>query len=108
MTDIDDTKFEKARADAEIFYGGVKSVWCPYFKEEVTFNSKGWEHLRFTGVRHARSRGDQYIRLRLISLAPEIIKASHTLQGISVRKSFEREKSHSRWESILRNVTYYE
>lgn len=48
------------------------------------------------------------MRLRLIPLAAEIIKKSHTLQGISEVKHFEYEKRSSRWENILKQVVYYE
>ncbi len=108
MDDIDQKKFHKAHQEAENFYKNIEKVFCPYFKEEVAFNAKGLEHLKFSGLRRARSHGDQYIRFRLISLAPRIVKESHTLQGISVRRSMERVKTNSRWESVMRMVTYYE
>ena len=108
MNEIDSVKFEHAKQDAEAFYKTVGKVSCPYFKEEVVFNAKGIEHIKFTRIRQARPHQDQYIRFRLLRLAPEIIRLSHTLQGISTRKSFEREKTHSRWEHIMRSATYYE
>jgi len=108
MNDIDPIKFEKAREDAEVFYKTIGEVYCPYFQEKVSFNAKGFEHLKFQKIRQARPHQDQYIRFRLISLAPAIIQKSHTLQGMSRRKGFEREKTHSRWEVIMRTATYYE
>jgi hypothetical protein len=86
----------------------VKEVHCPYFKEKVAFNAKGLEHLKFKGNRQARSHQDQYIRFRLISLAPKILESSHTLQGMSERRVFEKEKTHGHWQSTMRPVTYYE
>lgn len=108
MEGMNDQKFEKAHIDAEEVYKKLNEVWCPYFKEKITFNSKGWEHLRFSRIRHARARQDQYVRLRLISIAPQIINTSHTLQGVSTRKNMEREKGHGKWSSIMRVSTYYE
>lgn len=108
MNGIDLVKFEKARDDAESFYKGIGEIHCPYFKEKIIFNAKGIEHLKFKDIRQARPHGDQYIRFRLISLAPKIIQESHTLQGISMRKAFEREKTHGRWDTIMRTATYYE
>ena len=106
--EIDQRKFEAVRERAETLYKSLGEIWCPYFQEKVIFNAKGIEHIKFHSIRHARSHQDQYIRFRLLSLAPDIIKSSHTLQGKSVRKNFEREKTRNRWESIMRTITYYE
>jgi len=97
---IDPERFSKAKEEAEALY---KSIG-----EKVSFNAKGLEHLKFKGRNKARSQRDQYIRLRLLSLAPEIIKKSHTLQGLFETKNFELEKTSSQWKGILRNVVYYE
>ena len=91
-----------------MFYDSICAVYCPYFKEEVVFNAKGFEHIRFKRRNKAREEKDQYMRFRLIELAPRILAASHTLQGVLERKDFELERSHNRWDTILRNVSYYE
>lgn len=108
MEEIDQNRFLEAREKAEEEYKKIERVYCPYFKEDVVFNAKGIEHIKFKNIRQARSHRDQYIRLRLISLAPKILRASHTCQGFSRRKVFEREKTNSRWEEVMRSVTYYE
>lgn len=108
MSVIDQHKFEDAKKQAEIFYKSIGEVHCPYLKERVVFNSKGLEHLKFKGTRQARSHEDQYIRFRLISLAPKVLKESHTAQGMSTRKAFEKEKTQGNWQNIARNITYYE
>lgn len=108
MNETDSVKFERAREDAEAFYRSIKEVRCPYFGESIVFNAKGLEHIKFKNIRQARTHRDQYIRFRLISLAPKIIQDSHTIQGISVRNVFEREKTHKRWDTIMRPATYYE
>lgn len=105
---IDIEKLEKAKKDAEDYYKSVKEIYCPYFKEKIAFNAKGLEHVKFKGRWKARSRYDQYIRFRLIALAPQIIRDSHTLQGLYETHSFEHEKRNKRWDKILRQVTYYE
>ena len=106
--EIDLEKFNRTKEEAEKYYKSIDDVYCPYFQDKIIFNAKGIEHIKFKARRKARSRKDQYVRLRLISLAPEIIKKSHTLQGLSESKSFEYENINSRWQSILRNVVYYE
>jgi len=48
------------------------------------------------------------MRLRLLHLAPEVIKKSHTVQGILSGNRFERIKVNSRWETKMMYVTFYE
>lgn len=105
---IDPKKFEQVREEAESLYHSLGKVSCPYFKATVAFNALGLEHIKFKDIRQSRPHSDQYIRFRLIKFAPMIIQATHTLQGISIRKNFERERSSGRWQSTMRNVTYYE
>ena len=64
--------------------------------------------MKFKSKNHARLRDDQYIRLKLLHLAPKIIKLSNTIQGFSERKAFELNRSNHRNEKILVNVIYYE
>lgn len=108
MNDLDKEKFVKAKEYAERFYQTIGDVHCPYFQEKISFNAKGMEHLKFKGRNRARSQLDQYMRLRLISLAPDILKKSHTLQGILESKSFEQERTHGQWQYALRDVVYFE
>ena len=66
------------------------------------------EHLKFKQHRKARPQQDQYMRFKLLHLAPTVLKASATLQGVWETKNFERIRIHSRTELVLKNVTYYE
>lgn len=100
-------KFKKIKDEAEIFYKKIGKVHCPYLKDDVYFNSKGLEHLKFKERNKARSSQDQYVRLRLIKLAPEIIRSSHTLQEFYETKRFEQQNINSRWENRMIAVTYY-
>src|SRR3989344_3695622 len=101
-------EFNKMKEGAEAFYKTIGSVQCPYFKENINFNVEGFEHLKFKAWNRARSKSDQFMRLKLLRLAPETIRNSKTLQGISEEKIFVRKKRNSRWEKILTEVTYYE
>lgn len=104
----DEQDFEKVKTEAEDFYKTIGDVYCPYFKEAITFNVKGIKHLKFKSDRQARPRKDQYSRLKLLRLAPQILKQSHTLQGIWRLKRFEPQKTNQRWEHVLKEVVYYE
>ncbi|MDP3758829.1 MAG: hypothetical protein Q8Q86_03850 [Candidatus Daviesbacteria bacterium] len=104
----DETNFETTKAEAEKFYATIGAVRCPYFGEKIAFNVKGIKHLRFKSDEVARSHEDQYSRLKLVYLAPEVLKLSRTVQGIWHTKHFEIQKTNSRWEKVLKDVSFYE
>jgi len=101
-------EFEKVKADAEAFYEKLPDIFCPYFQGKIAFNAKGLKHLRFKAERQARSHRDQYARLKLLHLAPEVLKKSHTVQGIWETKKFEQQKTNNRWENVLKTVRFFE
>lgn len=100
--------FEEIKTKGEILYKTIVEVHCSYFKEAVSFNAQGIEHLRYKQRNKARYDKDQYMRFKLIHLAPEVLKVSSSVQGILKTKSFVHSKINSRWEHILRPTTYYE
>ena len=100
--------FEEVRIKGEEFYKTLTDVDCPYFKNKVFFNAQGLEHLKFKQKRKARPQQDQYMRLKLLHLAPIVLRASATLQGIWETKTFERVRVHGRTDSILTSVEYCE
>lgn len=108
MSTIDNEKFNNLKTDAESFYKTLDQVNCPYFGEKVSFNAKGLEHLKFKKKKHARPRSDQYIRFKILQLAPEVIKLSRTVQGISEQTVFEPIRTNQRNESKMVRATFYE
>lgn len=100
--------FDEIVIKGEEIYKTFSPIRCPYFGSEVHFNAQGLEHLKFKRRGQARSRHDQYMRFKLIKLAPEVLKLSRTLQGMWETKHFERVRVHSRTDTILKLVTYYE
>src|SRR3989344_5464397 len=105
---LDLENFEEVRIKGEEFYKSIGEVHCPYFKEKIAFNSQGLEHLKFKRRDKARLEQDQYMRFKLLYLAPEILRLSHTLQGVLETKKFERVRVHNRTDDILKPVNYYE
>ena len=105
--DIDSEKFNKIKIDAENFYKKVQKIYCPYFQEDIAFNYKGLEHIKFKKWNKTRLIKDQYLRMKFLHLAPEIIKKSHTLQEFRESNNFERQKINSRWERRMMLVKYY-
>lgn len=108
MVDFTTEEFELVKNKGEDFYKSLSDTYCPYFKESVSFNSLGLEHLKFKQRDKARSEQDQYMRFKLLFLAPEIIQKSNTIQGILEIKKFEKVRVNSRTDIILKPVTYYE
>lgn len=104
----DGADFEAVREKAEALYGTIGTVRCPYFNEDIAFNAKGIRHLKFKADEQARPQADQYPRLKLLRLAPEVLRLSRTVQGLWCTQHFEPQKSHSRWERVLKHVTFYE
>lgn len=101
-------QFEEIKSKGEDFYKSIGDIYCPYFKETISFNAQGLEHLKFKQREKARSERDQYMRFKLIHLAPEILKSSHTLQGIFETKKLEKIRINSRTDTVLKPVNYYE
>jgi len=101
-------KFKEAKEKGEVLYKSIDEVYCPYFQEKISFGVQGLEHLKFKRRERARSEQDQYMRFKLLNLAPEILRSSHTLQGILETEKFERVRVHSRTDTILKPVSYYE
>ena len=108
MIEFSEQQFNEIKLKGEDLYRNIGEVYCPYLKCKISFNSQGLEHLKFKRREKTRDTKDQYMRFRLIQLAPEILKASHTLQGILETKKFERVRTNGRTENILKPVTYYE
>ena len=104
----DEIDFESTKNAAETFYSTVGQIYCPYFKEMIAFNAKGLRHLKFKSDQVARTQEDQYARLKLLKFAPTIIQDSKTLQGICEIRRFEVQNINSRWDTVLKPVTYYE
>lgn len=104
----DEEDFNKVSEKAEEFYTSIGEIRCPYFGEKIAFNTAGFKHLKFKSDQVARSRSEQYARLKLLIFAPQVLTLSRTIQGISHTKHFERIRMHSRTDTILKPVSHYE
>lgn len=105
--DIPIEKFDRTKQEAESFYKFLGEVRYPYLDVPVSFNAKGLDHIKFKEWNRTRSIAEQYVRLRLLSLAPDIVRTSHTLQEFYETNRFERQKINSRWEQRVIRVRYY-
>lgn len=106
--EVPEELFIKTKQFAEEIYNSTNEVFCPYLKENIRFNASGLEHIKFSSHDKARVRFEQYTRLKLFYLVPEILKKSHTVQGVYDGQEWERERRHGKWQKILKDVKYYE
>lgn len=100
--------FEEVKTKGEEMYKSLTEVHCPYFNDKVHFNARGLEHTKFKRHGKARPQQDQYMRFKLLHLAPETLRNSKTLQGYWETKSFEKIRAHNRTDSVLKTVEYFE
>jgi hypothetical protein len=105
---IPDQTFELRRKNVEALYRSLRPVKCPYFDgEEVHFNSEGIEHVLLKTWNRARTRDEQYARLRFIPHIANVIGNSGTLQEYTERNEFVRKQSGGHWTKVMRLVRYY-
>ncbi|MEI7719761.1 MAG: hypothetical protein WCI89_00955 [bacterium] len=101
-------QFKDAKEKGEALYKTIGDIYCPYFKEKISFNAQGLEHLKFIRREKTRLEKDQYMRFKLIHLAPEVLQLSYTVQGVLETKKFERIRMQGRTDTILKSVSYFE
>lgn len=105
---ISNEEFAELRKVAEQKYHSFRTIYCPYFRSDVSFNTEGFRHLLFKSWNRGRSRLDQFMRLKFIAWAPEILRLTRTVQGVEETHEWQRQKKHGRWEKLMVPVTYYE
>lgn len=108
MLELTDPEYRRVRAEAEAQYQAIGRIRCPYFLDTVVFNTGGFRHLCFKSWNRGRDRRDQFMRLKHLARAPEILRQTRTVQGIEHRYEWERRRRHGRWERLMIEVTYYE
>ena len=98
---------EAIRSEARRSYAALGPLFCPYLNDVVHFRNDGFEHLLFKRKDKPRSPAEQYTRLRMLPLAGEVIRKSHTLQEFSQQTATVRQQSANRWEKKAKAVNYY-
>ncbi len=75
------------REKTRLLYQKIGSVYCPYLSDRVYFSSEGFNHIRYRSARRERHPQVQYLRYKLLYLAPGLLEMSHTLQEYEKRDS---------------------
>ena len=76
---IDNGYFEQKKEKARQIYDSQRTVFSPYFKEDITLNSDGFHHLRYS-ARRERNKSEQILKFTLLPLGLHIVKTATTLQ----------------------------
>jgi len=100
--------FDFVCVEGEKLYKSFVPIKCPYFSDFVYFNAEGLAHLKFKGRHNERLIQDQYMRFKLLHLAPHVLKLSRTLQGMSVRNGFESVRCNGVTKLVAVNRKYFE
>ena len=78
-------KYNLRKALATENYKKIGQIYCPYFHEYVHFNNEGIHHITYRDWHSPRPKPDQYVRLKLLYLAPAIVSLSQTLQDYGTK-----------------------
>ena len=101
-------EFDQVLQKAQAFYRTIGQIRCPYFREPIRFDAPGLEHLRRKSWNRGRSRPDQFMRLKHLWVAPEIVRLSQTVQGVWHSHDHIRRHRHGKWEEVFSPAIYYE
>ncbi len=71
--------------DLKTEYETFKKVFCPFLKEDVSFNSKGLRHLFYKNGQRKRSEIEVVERFNFIKNAKDILSITTTLQEKEIR-----------------------
>lgn len=107
--DIPQEKFEKFKEIIRQEYDVIKEIHCPYFNETVKFSSDGFQHLLYKGSSKIKQRGqsEQYMRLKLLKLAPKLLRLTKTVQEFHKGNQFVVVKKNKRREMVMKEVKYW-
>lgn len=101
------SRFKKELLKAETSYKAIGTLYCPFFKKSVNFNSDGFHHLRYKVAGSEREKQAQLYKFQLLAGAVEIIKASGTLQQYRKQWSAVGRKKNSDGSREMKETEYF-
>ena len=103
--EIDSAYFNERKEKARVIYNAQRSIYNPYLKSQIIFNSDGFHHVQFS-ARRERGKKEQLLKFNLLPLAIGIIKDAGTLQ--EYRKSFlTLEKKSKDGFALVKSAEYW-
>ncbi|HWX21516.1 MAG TPA: hypothetical protein VN578_16565 [Candidatus Binatia bacterium] len=73
-------EFDQVLQKAQDLYDKFGRIYCPYFRDGIHFDARGLEHLRRKTWNRGREQRDQFMRLKHLARAPEILRLSYSLR----------------------------
>ncbi|MCX6791138.1 MAG: hypothetical protein NTV62_03030 [Candidatus Gribaldobacteria bacterium] len=104
MEDI--SNYQQIKETAEKFYKEIGRLFCPVFNEPVIFNSEGFNHLIYKKGGE-RAKGDQITKLKLLSLAKEIVRVTTTYQEYDEGLVYTQKKKFKKKVNESTSVKYW-
>lgn len=98
-------EFAERKQKAKDLYSKISSVYCPYFKEKIVFNSDGFHHLQFS-ARREREKSSQLLKFRLLPLAIDTLRSAGTVQELRTLLGPVGKVS-SKGEIPLKHIAYF-
>ena len=76
---FDNSYFKQKKEKARQIYDSQRTIFSPFFKQDIILNSDGFHHLRYS-ARRERNKNEQILKFTLLPLGLQIIKTATTLQ----------------------------
>src|ERR1700691_5307868 len=76
---MDDSYFEQKREKARQIYDAQRTIYSPFFRQEIILNADGFHHLQFF-ARRERNKNEQILKFTLLPLDLRILRTATTLQ----------------------------
>lgn len=72
--------YDELLKEKRTWYKALRKCHCPVLNEQVVFNSKGFHHLLFDGLGHARTRKERMYRMGLLPLVIPVLKTATAIK----------------------------
>jgi len=98
--------YDQKREKASQIYNAKRTIWNPFFKQDIVLNSDGFHHLRYS-ARRERDKNEQILKFTLLPLGLHIIKTATTLQEYRKSLSPIGEKSKRDGSVLMKMVEWW-
>lgn len=78
---MSDEKYNDLLNKKRLWYKAVQKSYCPILNEDIFFTSKGFHHLLYDGLGHARTNKERMYRLGLLPLVIPVLKSATNIDN---------------------------
>ena len=90
----------KIKEEYHLYYKTLGHILSPFFKEEISFNNKGWSHIIRKGS-GLRPQKEVQKRLENLKDSVEILKIATTVQEKEIRKILDKNTEYYGFVAII-------